>query len=86
MELHGIIRDVAFQSQLKMDLTSINKFELPTAMDVLQQAQFDPRPIDLPPSTCTHLLTSSLAKGSCWKNFCTQSSKLRPKQLKTDQM
>lgn len=48
MELHGIIRDVAFQSQLKMDLTSINKFELPTAMDVLQQHSLTLDPLIFP--------------------------------------
>lgn len=86
MELHGIIRDVALQSQLKMDLTYINKFELCTVTDVFQQQSLAPDPLIFPHPLAAQLLTSSLAKGSCWKNFCTQSSKLRPKQLKTDQM
>lgn len=86
MDLRGIIRDVALQSQLKTDLDCINKFELPTAMDVFQQQRLAPDPLIFPHPLAAHLLTSSLAKGSSWKNFCTQSSKLRPKQLKTDQM
>lgn len=84
--LHGIIRDVALQSQLKVDPTCMNKFELPTAMDIFQHQNLVPDPLTFPYPHVAQFLTSSLAKGSCWKNFCTQSSKLRPKQLKTDQM